>query len=466
LNAFVTLLPVILVTLAAVPAEVVPRAPTEGVSRLPTVATVERIPLLRDPGSVMLMIYPFSKLVELHTNHDSKGLATRIASAKSRLCPRTLLEQNTITLQCTTRRLDSVLVREKGQLFLEIYELRGIPSRGDEHRINVFYNPLTFQLGDGCPGNTSAARGECAFREGKYTVAAVEFRRALSGDGRRVAAIRLGDLALINQDPGTAAGWYYAAGRAGAFGRVAAARLCELSGNCFTKARRSVLSASMLPEPLYTEMLLRAARVSAYLDEIPQAMQGLKNAIDAAHGGCDGSTMLFCRQLLLGVLQNANKEGVIQALDTYLALTGRTEGPLAMELIHTAAERAAAMGAPIFAGNLMAASGQSVEAGNKADLGDFLLRTAELYLAGHDRTRARVVGEFAETRLGRAKMVGPRWIAVLREMQGDEDGDSTHNNVAVAEVTRDLALAYTALARANSVRLSAEGTGDESARAP
>jgi hypothetical protein len=195
-------------------------------------------------------------------------------------------------------------------------------------------------------------------------------------------------------------------------------------------------------------------------------MLDLKRAIEAAHGGCDGSTMLFCRQLLLNVLENANKETAISALETYMGLPGRTEGPLAMELIHAAAERAAVIGAPVFAGNLMSASGQAVDAGNKAALGEFLLRTAELYLAGKDRTRARVIGEFAETRLGRAKMTGARWTAVLRQMQGDDDEETGQGSVALGEVTRDLALAYTTLARATSVRLAAESPSEESSGSP
>jgi len=443
-------LPIILLALAAEVSEAPPR--------LPTVATVERIPLPQSAASVILSLDAFGKRIDLRPTRDSKGLASKIAAAGSRLCPRTQPDRDGVILQCVTRRLDAAFIHEKSGLFLELYELRGVPWRGDENRIEISYDPVTFQLGHECPGNTPVARGECTYDAGQYTVAAVEFRRALSEDGRHLAAMRLGDISLRNKDPVTAAAWYQAASRAGPFGRMAAARLCELSGSCLGKRRRMVFDASLLPEPLHTEMLLRAARLSAFLDEIPQAMIGLRKVIEAGHGGCEGSTLLVCRQLLLKVLQGPDKDGAVEALDTYLALPGRMQGPLAIALMYAAAGKAAALGAPIFAGNLLAASSQVVEASHKELLGDFLLRTAELYLEGFEHTRARVVGEYAETRLGRAKMTGPRWNVVLNEMQSDDEAARAvvRANVATGEVTRDLALAYTALARSTSVRLSAE----------
>ena len=454
------LVPLVLLVLAAEAAEATPR--------LPLVATVERIPLQRSSGTVTLTAYPFSKRIELRPARDSAGLASKIAAASSRLCPRTLVDRNTVILQCVTRRLDGALIGEKGNLFLEIYELRGVPWRGDENRIDVFYSPVDFHFGDGCPGNIPVARGECAYRAGQYTVAAVEFRRALAAEGRRLAAMRLGDIALHNQDPIAAAGWYQAAGRVGGFGRLAAIRLCELSGTCLGKQRQYFFDSAALAEPLHTEMLLRTAHVSAYMGELPQAMLALRQAIEAAHGGCDGSTLLFCRQLLLKVLEEPGKNGTVEALETYLVLPGRLEGPLAFTLVHAAAQKAAGMGAPVFAGNLMAASAQAVEASSPGLLGDFLLRTVEFYLQGADRTRARVVAEFAETRLGRDKLTGPRWNAVLKQMEGsnDEVANSLGMQVVIGQATRDLTLAYTAIARATNARLSAEAADDVTAEAP
>jgi hypothetical protein len=215
-------------------------------------------------------------------------------------------------------------------------------------------------------------------------------------------------------------------------------------------------------------MLLRAARVFAFLDEFPDAMVNLRKAMEAAHGGCEGSTQVYCRDLLLKVLQQPGKNGAVEALEAYLALPGRSDGPMAMALLQAAVDKAAAMGAPVFAGNLMASASQAVEATHKEMLPDFLLKTAELYLSGLDRTRARVVGEYAETHLGRAKMVGPRWNAVLAQMQ-DTTPDplvQARADVVAGEVTRDLTLAYVALARSTTARLAAERKTEQALDAP
>jgi hypothetical protein len=436
--------------------------------RLPTVATMERLPLQQNAGSLTLTVLPFERRLELRTKGDARSLQARIVAAGSRLCPQISVDRNLVTLSCHSRRLDGAVVEDKGKTFLEIYELRGVPWKGEENRINIFYGPIAFKVDDACPGGSPLSRGECAFQAGRYATAAVEFRRALTSDGKRVAAIRLGDLSLINQDPIAAAGWYHAAGRAGAFGRMAAGRLCELSGDCFDKARRIVLEANLLPEPLHTEMLLRSARVAAYLDEIPKAMQDMHRAIEATHGGCDGATAMFCRRLLLKIFQQPGKDGVLEALETFLILPNRHDGPLSLNLLHAAVDKVAAMGAPVFAGNLLAASGQIMETQRKPVSEDLLLKNAELYLAGLDRTRARVVIEYAETRLGRAKLVGPRWNAVLAQVQeGARDPiQEARVNVVAGETTRDLATAYTTLARANSVLVEAAAVKRETAKPP
>lgn len=441
--------------------------------RLPTVATMERIPLPGATSSAELTVLPFEKRLELRSKRGARSLYARIVSTGSRLCPQISVDRNLVTLACRSRRLNGALVEDRGRSFLEIYELRGVPWEGEENHVNVFYGPIAFKVDDKCPGSSPLSRGECAFQAGKYAIAAVELRRALSGDGKSVAALRLGDLSLINQDPIAAAGWYRLARRAGAIGRMAAGRLCELSGNCFEKERRMVLEPNLLPEPLHTEMLLRGARVAAYLDEIPKAMTDMRRAIENGHGACEGTTAVFCRGLLLKVLQQAGTDGVFEALETYLALPNRNDGPLSLPLLHAAVDKVTKMGAPVFAGNLLAAGGQTIEPQpprkelkrkSTSDAED-LLKNAELYLAGLDRTRARVIVEFAETRLGRAKMVGPRWRAVLAQVQENapDPVEKARVNVVAAEATRDLTLAYTAVARANSALVEAAAVKEETA---
>ena len=92
----------------------------------------------------------------------------------------------------------------------------------------------------------------------------------------------------------------------------------------------------------------------------------------------------------------------------------------------------------------------------------------ELYLVGGERTRARVVSEFAETRLGRAKMTGARWKMVLNQLQESDEppSNAARTQLVEGEITRDLTLAYTALARATASRVSAEAARHASSEAP
>ena len=145
--------------------------------RLPTVATLERIPLHVSPGGVSLTVLPFEKRLEIRSNRDSRAIYAKIVATSSRLCPQVQLDPPHVTLTCRSRRLDGALVDENGKVGLEIYELRGVPWKGEENRINIFYGPIAFKVDEACPGTSPLSRGECAFQAGQYAVAAVEFRQ-------------------------------------------------------------------------------------------------------------------------------------------------------------------------------------------------------------------------------------------------------------------------------------------------
>ena len=53
--------------------------------RLPTVATVESLPLQRAPATVTLTLLPFEKRIELRPARDAAALASRIATIGSPL---------------------------------------------------------------------------------------------------------------------------------------------------------------------------------------------------------------------------------------------------------------------------------------------------------------------------------------------------------------------------------------------
>jgi hypothetical protein len=77
-------------------------------------------------------------------------------------------------------------------------------------------------------------------------------------------------------------------------------------------------------------------------------------------------------------------DGGYEALEAYLNLPSRTEGFLAIEMVRAAAEKALDIGAPLFAGNLLAASVPWVEGADVEAISDHLLRSAEMYLLAKD----------------------------------------------------------------------------------
>jgi len=186
-------------------------------------------------------------------------------------------------------------------------------------------------------------------------------------------------MALTNQDPSAAAGWYQTAGRMGAFGRLAVARLCELSGTCLSRLHQNAFDATLLPEPLHTEMFLREARVAAYMSDLPLAMLALRRAIEAGHGGCEAAPSSSVGNCCSKSWKNRGKTARWRPWKpTWPCRPCRR--PTGPQPDPRAAEKAAALGAPVFAGNVMASSAQVVDTSNKDQLGEFLLRTVELYL--------------------------------------------------------------------------------------
>lgn len=426
-------------------------ANADDVPRLPTVATLERVPLPKTIAKPVVIVDALEGLVEVRVGRDAAGFAGRLAAAGSRICPRVRpVDAGVVVMHCRTRQLDAFLTEQKGKTFLEIQELRGLPWRGEANEVFYHYDPAALKFGGACPGTTVLSRAECALGEGRLTEAAVDFRAGLTADGKSLAALRLGDIALLTNDPGTAAGWYHMAGASGPFGRMAAAKLCELGGMCLGHSRTSSFDTVGLPEPLRSEMALRAARLSLFRGRVEESMNLLYESIPprGTAGACVEVGLLFCRTLILHALTRLDKEGGLRALETYLVLPDRMEGPLWYELLRAAADKAAFLGAPLFAANLLAAHTALVREPRTAD---HLLRAAELYLIGKDLARARVVYEYAESRLGRKKMPGPGWATVTREVRRAYSDESQSvipaHELALTEGIRDLAEAYAAMAR-------------------
>jgi hypothetical protein len=240
------------------------------------------------------------------------------------------------------------------------------------------------------------------------------------------------------------------------FGRVAASRLCELDGSCIDndKARERLFNGADQPEPVRSEMLLRGARAAIFADEAGVAAKLLAKAVDnRTSGTCTEMGQLLCRRMLVAVLERAKGDDGALAIETWLALPDKYQGPLSMPLVRAVAEKAADIGAPVFGANLLAANATNAEG---PGLGEHLLRTTEMYIQAGDLVRARVVVDYADTRGGKnSGFSGPRWVAVRNQLRGGaDDGQSAVSafDALATESARDVAAAYGTIARARTVR--------------
>jgi len=422
--------------------------------RVTTVASVERLPLAVPVNKVVLSVDSLAMNIMLTTTSDARAIQQRLLASNPQLCPFIDRIDNTVIINCRTPRIEARLDSNGGRPVLEIREVRGLPLNEDGDQIWFFYHPIALRLGSGCPGDTPASRGECHFKAGRFSEAAVEYRKALPGEQRRLAELRLGDISLRTGDPATAAGWYRMAGRYGSYGRMATSRLCELGGTCLGELRKRTFDASLLPEPLHTEMLLRSARAAAYMGAVKESMTSLLDAMRSDPHMCDSESRVLCRRIVLFALKFPDQDGAAEALEVYLGLPSRTEGFLAIEMVRAAAEKALDLGAALFGGNLLAASVPWVEALDVDALSDHILRAAEMYLASKDLARARTLFEYADGRVGRRRMAGPRWAAVTTAVGGIDAHSRRASDLAVTQAARDVAEAYTALSRSLRFRQS------------
>jgi hypothetical protein len=413
-----------------------------------TVRTAERLPL-PGKGALELRVDPLRARVELTAAQDLTAIAGQLAGEPSVLCPEQQVRGDRLLLTCRTRRLQARLIEAGPRRYLDLQELRGLPRGGDEDRLEVFYDPPRVGAGGPCPGTTAAGRGECALAAGDRKEAERQWLLALRGDARTLAALRLGDLAERAGQLAAAIRWWVGAGSSGPFGRLAAARLCELRGGCTGSRVDRLFEVGELSEPMRSELLLRGARLAAFAGDTGTLLRRLDEALPRGAGGAGCTTVgeRVCRRLLLAALEEAGGDAGRKALESYLRLPRRPSAPHHVALARAAAARAAALGAPIFAGHLQASVLPEVPA---AELEEHLAQTADLYLEGGDRARARIVLEYSEARLSAARAGAPRWQALRARVEAPAHppAGAVALEVAGAEAARDLASAALALARA------------------
>jgi hypothetical protein len=421
-----------------------------------TVATVERILMPKLRGTAAVKVDALRSTVEITAPRDLGAVAAKISSGLGELCPRWEVEGARILLRCRTRQLEAEFVDEGGKKYLDLHELRGLPRRSDEDKLDVFYDPVRVGLGDACPGTLAVGKGECALHAGDRVGALIAFKEATKTPYRTFAALRLGDLFADKGDLTLAAFWWAEAGSVGPFGRLARGRLCELRGDCLAGPTSHIFDAGEIAEPMRTELALRAARIDLYGGRTGLAVRWIDDVIKRgpASGGCISVGRLFCRRMVLAALEEDRGDGGREALELYLALPDRLTGPYALEMARAGADKAAGLGAPVFAGNLYASVAGLV---GEADLGPHLLRAIELYLQGEDRARAQLVFDYAESRLDARALPASKWAAVRKRLYGPTVAETEHSrreqlerDIVGAEAARDVANAVRVLARAKT----------------
>jgi hypothetical protein len=411
------------------------------------------LPKLRSP--IKVEVSPFSHTIRLTAKGQIPALARAMREMPSVLCPQMEVTLSAVLLQCKTTLLDVSLSEGRRPRFLDIRQLRGLPYRvGHGGFPLVGYPPEKILLGGPCPGTTPNGKGECRLMAGDRKGARDFYIQALHTVDWPFAALRLGDLALAEENPATALAWYDRASGLGGYGRLATLRLCELKGTCDSKEHALVFESFGLPNYLKLEVDIRAARYQAFKERMGLASALVLKSLGSHHRDTfDAKIVSLIRQIDLAAFNSGEIDEQEVALAVYLWLRG-IEDEMSVPLATSAAETAQRLGAPVFAGQLLASVTSKIPA---PQLPDHLLRTAELYLDGEDRIRAGMIYDFAESRLRKATMATARWKAVWAATFPDRKRGLTAPVVPTfpeSDSSSEIAAAVLALSRARSAQLS------------
>lgn len=371
----------------------------------------ERVDLPDSAAEVELEPRPFTREWILHVPPAAVAATAAKLQHSSRLCPDVLTGVTTVTLRCTTPRLYAKIVHDSGGTGLAIFRISVPPWRPeDEGPPLVPFDLAGLGLG-GCGGTASRLpelQGECALQAGDFIGARRYFLQAIAAGPSSLARLRLGDLAIRDDDP-DAAVVHWRLAREAPWGRLASARLCELEPKCLSSAAfEAVYDATAVDHALRADLVLRRARLAALDGQLLEATRRLSS--ESGPGGACQSNVLWCRRLVLQALALPGAAGT-EALVSYLELYGRRDGPLALELTRAAAAQAQRSGAPAFAANMLAGITGNIPGG---ELEAHLQRVAELYLEAGDRARADEIVRYARSKMGEAAMKRPIWAALRR----------------------------------------------------
>jgi len=403
--------------------------------------STERLALPARFGAIRIVPEEMGARITLVPEQDPAGLRRHLLQAHAELCPTVSLEGRAVLLTCRVRTLQARLI-DGPQRALELRQMAGLPWSGEiEGPPRVFYPPEQLGLGAACPGDTPEARAECALHQ-DAPEAALAALRSVTHPTSGYVGLRLGDLALQTGSVAEAAAAWKRALLSDPFGRMARARLCELDGSCLRTAREpSVFDSGGLPEPLRSELELRHARALVFTGRIAEAAALLRVRMGICALG-----VRLCQAMVLEMLRSPDARGV--GLEVYFELPDRTEPPLGSAMARAAALAAAAAGAPLFGAKILAGT---VSAAGPDELEAHLTQAAELFLEVGDRARARVVLEYARSRVGDKRFLLRPWSSLWRRVGGGPPAQLAPLPALTPGVEQDLASAEAALQRARGV---------------
>lgn len=391
---------------------------------------------------------PFERLVvvDLPKGAPAEKFAQKLKYA-SRLCPDVEARSGSLVFHCQTGKLRVDLTRSSGVSILDLTELE-VPSwrPGDEGPPLTIFDTVAIGFGP-CPGTSHEAKGECALKAGNLAEARREFEAAVKGGDSAFANLRLGDLALVDDEPELAVSRFRKARSDGAMSRLAETRLCVLDPKCLeTPSESTVFDTTPLPPGLRADVTLKKLWLTSLRGGVATAAG---QAVDEL--GRDGACARapgFCHHLLEVALRMPPPAGT-EALGVYLDTPGHLEGPDALSLARAAAAQARTTGAPLWAANFLASLTGRVPAKEEPA---HLLEIARLYVEGGDRAHAEEIYRFARVHLSKAELSGPGWTSVASALRGPQKSEGSGAASRTSE-DKDLAAAKTALDEAKLMTL-------------
>ncbi len=410
--------------------------------------SIDRIPVSQATPGIVLSVDPLLAQVVLRGGS--------ITGKLPRLCPTAERKGTVTTLKCISRRLWATLARDAKGAYIDLRQLTGVSWLDDASRVPMVAWPLrTLLLPDVCPGKLPAARGECALAQRDFKTAKAAWIEGIAGPDASLCHLRLGDLAMIDNNVEQALYHYSKITSVTSVGRMGQVRQCELMGTCLEPAESERMGdIELIPLELAREVRLYKARRELTAGRDAEAMASFRDSLDADGALCEGA-LSFCQKMIEAGLASDDVEARIAALSAFLTDKVR-KGPLEYALNEAAARSALELGAPGFAASILSANSPHVP---KNELGPHLLEIIKLYMAAGDAVRASVVLEYAESRLGATAQSGA-WLTARRQLNSREKKNSpvasavdrsAENLEALEALSTQVSLA-TDLARAAAVR--------------